>query len=155
MAKIHNPQSIAAPIGTYSHGIEVPPNTRLLYVAGQVAVRKDGSVPATIEEQTVVAWENVAATLADAGMKVSDIVKVNQYLTDPAHFPGYAAARRRFLGDHRPASTLVMISALVKPEFLVEVEVVAAKSAVARQPVKRSARGAAGKRKPAAKKRRR
>ena len=134
MAKIHNPQSIAAPIGTYSHGIEVPPNTRLLYVAGQVAVRKDGSVPATIDGQTAVAWENVIAILAAAGMKVSDIVKVNQYLTDPGNFPGYAAARSRFLGDHRPASTLVMISALVKPEFLVEVEVVGAKSAAARQP---------------------
>lgn len=155
MAKIHNPPSIAAPIGTYSHGIEVPPNTRLLYVAGQVAVRKDGTVPATIEEQTVVAWENVVAILAAASMKVSDIVKVNQYLTDPTHFPGYAAARSRFLGDHRPASTLVTISALVRPEFLVEVEAVAAKSAAVRQPVKRPARGGAKPRKRAATKRRR
>jgi len=155
MAKIHNPQSIAAPIGTYSHGIEVPPNTRLLYVAGQVAVRRDGTVPATIEEQTVVAWENVTAILAAAGMKVSDIVKVNQYLTDATHFPGYAAARSRFLGDHRPASTLVTISALVRPEFFVEVEVVAAKSAAVRQPVKRPARGGAKPRKRAATKRRR
>lgn len=154
MAKIHNPPSIAAPMGTYSHGIEVPPNTRLLYVAGQVAVRKDGSVPGTIEEQTVVAWESVVAILAAAGMKVPDIVKVNQYLTDPAHFPGYAAARTRFLGDHRPASTLVTVSALVKPEFLVEVEVVAAKSAAARPAAKRPA-GGAKKRKRAATKRRR
>lgn len=155
MPKIHNPQSIAAPIGTYSHGIETAPNARWLHVAGQVAVRKDGSVPVTIEEQTVVAWESVAAILASAGMKVTDIVKVNQYLTDPAHFPGYAGARRRFLGDHRPASTLVMISALVKPEFLVEVEVVAAKAAPARQPAKRPKRATVKKTIRAAVKRRR
>lgn len=156
MAKIHNPQAIAAPIGTYSHGIETPPNARWLHVAGQVAVRKDGSVPATIEEQAIVAWENVTAILASAGMKMTDIVKVNQYLTDPAYFPGYASARRTLLGDHRPASTLVMISALVKPEFLVEVEVVAAKAAPARQPAKRPKRaGVKKKSKRAAVKRRR
>lgn len=155
MAKIHNPAAIAAPIGTYSHGIEIPPNARWLYVAGQVAVRKDGSVPAMIEEQTVVAWENVLAILAAAGMKVTDIVRINQYLTDAAHFPGYAGGRKRFLGDHRPASTLVMVKALVKPEFLVEVEVVAAKAAPARKPAKRPARAGVKKRKRAAVKRRR
>jgi len=154
MAKVHNPQSIAAPIGTYSHGIETPPNARWLHVAGQVAVRKDGSVPATIEDQTVVAWENVTAILAAAGMKVTDIVKINQYLTDPAHFPGYAAARKRFLGEHRPASTLVMISALVRPEFMVEVEVVAAKAAPVRQAAKRPAGGKAKKKRAAPKRRR-
>ena len=156
MSKIHNPASIAAPIGTYSHGIETPPNARWLHVAGQVAVRKDGSVPATIEEQTVVAWENIVAILASAGMQVTDIVKINQYLTDPAYFPAYAGARRRLLGEHRPASTLVMISALVKPEFLVEVEVVAASAAPARKPAKRPQRVAAAKQpKRAAVKRRR
>jgi enamine deaminase RidA (YjgF/YER057c/UK114 family) len=155
MKKIHNPQAIAAPIGTYSHGIEVPPNARWLHVAGQVAVRKDGLVPATIAEQTVVAWENVTAILASAGMQVSDIVKVNQYLTEPAHFPGYASARARFLGDHRPASTLVMISALVKPEFLVEVEAVAAKAGTTRKPAKRPQRAGVKTRKRAAAKRRR
>jgi len=155
MAKIHNPPAIAAPIGTYSHGIEVPPNARWLYVAGQVAMRKDGSVPAMIEEQTMVAWENVTAILDSAGMKVTDIVRINQYLTDAAHFPGYASARRRFLADHRPASTVVMVDALIKPEFLVEVEVVAAKAAPSRQPAKRRAPAAAKKRKRAAKKRHR
>lgn len=156
MAKIHNPPAIAAPIGTYSHGIEVPPNARWLYVAGQVAMRKDGSVPAMIEEQTVVAWENVTAILGSAGMEVTDIVRINQYLTDAGHFPGYASARKRFLADHRPASTVVMVDALVRPEFLVEVEVVAAKAAPSRQPVTRRTRaGTAKKRKRAAAKRRR
>jgi 2-iminobutanoate/2-iminopropanoate deaminase len=155
MMKIHNPRTIAPPIGTYSNGIEVPPNARWLHIAGQVAVRKDGTVPATIAEQTVVAWDNVTAILASAGMKITDIVKVTQYLTDPAHFSGYVGARARFLGDHRPASTVVMISALVKPEFLVEVEAVAAKAVTALKPAKRARRAGVKTRKRAAVRRRR
>lgn len=153
--KIHNPRTIAAPIGAYSNGIEIAPNARWLHVAGQVAVRKDGTVPATIAEQTVVAWENVTAILASAGMKITDIVKVTQYLTDPAHFPGYVSARARFLGDHRPASTVAVISALIKPEFLVEVEAVAAKAVTARKPANRPRRAGVKTRKRAAVKRRR
>jgi 2-iminobutanoate/2-iminopropanoate deaminase len=155
MMKIHNPRSIAAPIGAYSNGIEIPPNARWLHIAGQVAVRKDGTVPATIAEQTVVAWENVTAILASAGMEVTDIVKVTQYLTDPAHFPGYVGARARFLEDHRPASTVVVISALIKPELFVEVEAVAAKAAPTRKPAKRPQRAGVKTRKRAAVKRRR
>jgi 2-iminobutanoate/2-iminopropanoate deaminase len=154
MAKIHNPPAIAAPIGTYSHGVEVPPSARWLYVAGQIAVRKDGTVPATIEEQTVVAWENVTAVLASAGMKVTDIVRIDQFLTNPADFPAYVRARARFLGAHRPASTVVVASALIRPELLVEVEVVAAQAAT-RKPANQPARPGAGKKQRAAAKRRR
>jgi 2-iminobutanoate/2-iminopropanoate deaminase len=154
MAKVHNPPAIAAPIGTYSHGVEVPPNARWLYVAGQIAVRRDGTVPATIAEQTVVAWENVTAVLAAAGMQVTDIVRIDQFLTDPADFPAYVRARERFLGAHRPASTVVVASALVRPELRVEVEVVAAKAGT-RNPATRPARTRATKKKRAAAKRRR
>ncbi|MCL4801330.1 MAG: RidA family protein [Burkholderiales bacterium] len=131
MAKLHNPPTIAPPIGTYSHGAEVPAGARWLYVAGQIGLAKDGSVPSTIEAQTEIAWQNVGAVLAAAGMRIADIVKVNQYLTRLDHFPAYAAARAKHLGDHRPASTLVVVSSLVKPEYLVEVEVVAARAAPA------------------------
>lgn len=158
MAKRYNPATIAAPVGTYSHGVEVPPNSRLLYVAGQIGLAKDGAVPATIEGQTEVAWQNIAAILAEAGMRIADIVKVNQYITRLEHFPGYAAARARFLGDHRPASTLLVVSALVKPEYLVEVEVVAAKAAPAaarRAGVKAGARKKAPRKTAAAKRPRR
>jgi enamine deaminase RidA (YjgF/YER057c/UK114 family) len=129
--KIHNPPAIADPIGTYSHGIEVPPNARWLYVAGQIGIRKDGSVPATIDEQSAVAWQNVVAILDAAGMKVTDIVKMTQFLVNLEDFPKYAATRAKFLAGHRPASTGLVIRSLVKPEYLVEVEVVAAKAAPA------------------------
>ena len=142
--KIHNPPTIADPIGTYSHGVEAPPNARWLHIAGQIGIRKDGSVPPTVEAQTEVAWQNIVAILAAAGMKVTDLVKITQFLVNLEDFPKYAATRAKFLAGHRPASTGLVIRSLVRPEYLVEVEAVAAKAAPAPQ--------AAAKR-PAAKKR--
>jgi enamine deaminase RidA (YjgF/YER057c/UK114 family) len=150
MAKLHNPETIADPIGTYSHGVEVPPNARWLHVAGQIGLRKDGTLPSTVEEQTEVAWQNVVEILGAAGMKVTDLVKITQYLTRLDHFPRYAATRAKFLAGHRPASTGLIISSLVKPEYLVEVEAIAAKAAPApsaAKAAKRPARKAAKRKK--------
>src|SRR3981189_218759 len=119
MLKVHNPKSVAAPIGTYSHGIEAPPSGRWLHVAGQVGVRPDGSVPATIEEQTEVVWQNILAVLADAGMGIGDVVKITSFLTRYDNFQRFAQVRAKYLGSHRPASTLLVISSLARPELLV------------------------------------
>jgi 2-iminobutanoate/2-iminopropanoate deaminase len=137
MLKIHNPKSVAAPIGTYSHGIETPPNARWLHVAGQIGVRPDGSVPATIEEQTAVVWQNILAVLADAGMGIGDVVKITSFLTRFENFPKFAQVRAKYLGSHRPASTLLVISSLARPEFLVEVEAIAAKASAPARPARR------------------
>ena len=88
MLKIFNPKTTAAPVGSYSHGVEVPPNARWLYIAGQVPVRPDGSIPETIEEQTEVVMQNIMQVLIAAGMGISDVVKVNSYLTKHENFPG-------------------------------------------------------------------
>jgi|SRR5262245_4450238 len=152
MAKLHNPPTIADPIGTYSHGVEVPPNARWLYIAGQVGHKKDGSVPPTFEEQTEIAWQNIVEILNSAGMKVTDLVKITQYLTSLENFPRYAAVRAKFLAGHRPASTALVISSLVRPQYLVEVEAIAAKAAApaqkaAKKTARPAARGAGAKRK--------
>jgi enamine deaminase RidA (YjgF/YER057c/UK114 family) len=140
MLKFHVPGSVAAPGGAYSHGVEVPPNARWLFVAGQIPVRPDGSTPATIEEQTEVVWQNILAVLADAGMAIGDVVKITSYLTRYENFSRFAQIRAKFLGSHRPASTSVIISSLAKPDFLVEVEAIAAKppagKPISRQPKK-------------------
>ena len=142
---MHNPGSIAAPIGTYSHGIEVPPGARWLCVAGQIGVRPDGSVPASIEEQTEVVWQNILAVLADAGMGIGDVVKITSFLTRHENFPRFAQVRAKFLGSHRPASTLLVISSLARPEFLVEVEAIAAKAPAPKNPARRQSARRAGK----------
>lgn len=134
MLKFHVPETVAAPGGAYSHGVEVPPNARWLFVAGQIPVRPDGSIPATLEEQTEVVWQNILAVLADAGMEIGDVVKIMSFLTKHENFAKFAQIRAGFLGSHRPASTSVIISALAKPEFLVEVEAIAAKALAPKKP---------------------
>jgi 2-iminobutanoate/2-iminopropanoate deaminase len=148
MLKFHVPKSIAAPNGTYSHAVEVAPNARWLYLAGQIPVRPDGTTPATIEEQTDAVWRNILAALADAGMGIGDVVKITSFLTRHENFAKFAQVRAGFLGGHRPASTSLVVSSLAKPEWLVEVEAIAAR-------VPAATRAAAKRKKPAKKRARR
>jgi enamine deaminase RidA (YjgF/YER057c/UK114 family) len=128
MNRIHNPKTISAPIGRYSHGIEVPPNARWLYVSGQVGVAPDGKVPADIGGQVENCWRNILAILAEAGMGLGDLVKVTVLLTRDSDIAAYREARDRIVGDTRPASTLMVISRLASPNYFVEIEAVAAKA---------------------------
>jgi len=120
-----NPATIAPPVGLYSQGMVAPTQGRWLHIAGQVGLRPDGSVPPDFASQAEVAWQNVLAVLAAADMAPSDLVKLTTYLTDASHLPQFAPVRSRYLGDARPASTLVVVQALARPEWLVEVEAVA------------------------------
>ena len=105
-----------------------PAAGRWLHISGQVGVRKDGSIPEDFKGQAHCAWENLVAVLAAAGMTVADLVKVNTYLTDRSQHPQFSPIRAKFLGDARPASTLVVVAALARPEYLVEVEAVACRA---------------------------
>ena len=71
--------------------------------------------------------------LDQAGMTIADIVKVTQYFTRPEDIPAYAKVRARVLGDARPAFMLLVVSQLVRPEFLLEVEIIAAKAELAKR----------------------
>jgi 2-iminobutanoate/2-iminopropanoate deaminase len=128
MNKKRNPTTIAPPAGRYTTAIEVPPNARWLHVSGLVGMEKDGSTPPGIEAQVENIWRNMKAVLADADMTLDDIVKATIFLTKPEHIVPYREVRDRLMGDARPASTLVVVSQLVRPEWLCEVEAVAAKT---------------------------
>ncbi|MGD9945077.1 MAG: RidA family protein [Burkholderiaceae bacterium] len=129
MLKIHNPSSICPPLlPTYSNGMEVPPNARWLHTAGLVGVDKSGKPAAGMERQAELIWEGLVAILASAGMSVSDIVKMNAFVVHGQDARAYGAIRQRYLGDHKPASTMVYVPALISPDFLLEVEVIAAKA---------------------------
>ncbi len=128
MLKKVNPSSISAPLGAYSHGIEIAPAARVIHVSGQVGVRKDGSIAQGIEEQLSCAWQNILAILAESGMNAGDIVKVTTYLTRPEDFKVHPRIRAQFLGDARPTATAVCVTALAAPEFLCEIEAIAAKA---------------------------
>jgi len=119
---------VARQIGTYSDAVEAPANARWLISAGTPGLALDGTVPADITGQAEIAWTHIVAILEKAGMTVGDIVKVTQYLLHAADIPPYAKVRAKFLGSARPASMLLIVPALVRPEFLLEIEVQAAKA---------------------------
>jgi 2-iminobutanoate/2-iminopropanoate deaminase len=124
--RLFNPPQIAKPAATYSHGVEIAPNARWLYVAGQVGAKPDGTVDPDVEGQAEQAWRNVVATLEGGGMTIKNLVKVTSFLTRPQDIPAYAKVRDKYLGDMRPATTMVVVQALARPNLLIEVEATAA-----------------------------
>ncbi len=129
MLQFTNPADFAAPQGPYSHMCQVADGARWLYAAGQTGLLADGTVPGGIAAQAEIAWSNLATILAEAEMEVTDIVKYMTFLTDAADRPAYGEVRGKFLGAHRPTSTMPIVAGLARPEFVVEVELVAAKAA--------------------------
>lgn len=127
MTKALNPATIRVPFGNYSHGIEVPPGARLVACSGQLGVEPDDSVADTVAGQAERCFENIKAILDDAGMSLGDIVRVSAFVTKREHMKEYMAVRDRYVGDPPPASTLMIVSGFTRPEFLVEVEVIAAR----------------------------
>ena len=125
--RVFNPPHIAPPAATYSHGVEISPNARWLYVAGQVGTKPDGTIDAQIEGQAEQAWRNVLAILEGAAMGANHLVKVTSFLTRPQDSPAYAKVRDKYLGDMRPATTLLVVQGLARPNYLVEVEATAAR----------------------------
>ena len=125
----HSPETVAAPFGPYSHAVEVPGGSRLLYISGEVGARPDGVVPEGIEAQADAVWKNLVAILDDAGMSVGDLVKITTYLVDEGHVAAAGAARAKYFGDARPASATIIVRALVQSSWLIEIEAVGAASA--------------------------
>lgn len=124
--KHHTPTTIRAPFARYSHGVEVPPGHRLMLCSGQLSITVDDEIPETAEAQTELCFANIAAVLASAGMGLADIVRINAYVTDRAHLPGYMKVRDRLFADPPPASTLMIVSGFAREVFKVEIEVIAA-----------------------------
>ena len=121
----HNPASVHAPSSGYSMGLEFSQHRRLLFISGQVPERSDGSVPEGFEAQCEQAWRNVIEVLATAGLGVEHLVKINTFLTDRDQVVTNRAVRRKMLGGHEPAST-VMIAVTVDGKWLLEIEAIAA-----------------------------
>jgi len=128
MTKLYNPKGVAPPFGRYSHAGEVEAGARWLHVSGQVGVMADGIMAEGIAAQCEWAWKNLQGILQGAGMEMSDVVKTTTYLVDAGHVAAFREARDRAIGDYRPASTLIVVKALASSEWLVEIELVAAKA---------------------------
>jgi enamine deaminase RidA (YjgF/YER057c/UK114 family) len=121
------PAGIAPPAANYAHAVLSEAPARLLHTAGVVPVRPDGTVPDGVGEQAEVVWANVEAIFGEAGMAPSDLVSVTTYVVAGESLAPVMAARDRFLRGHLAASTLVTVPALARPEWRVEIAVVAAR----------------------------
>ena len=121
----NNPSTVRAPTG-YSHSIVVQGAERRVVISGQIGLAPDGSVPSTGEGQIAQAFTNLRAVLDANGMTPANVVKSTVFLTDRALLTAYREARNAFFADHAPASTLLFISGLADPRYMVEIEAEAA-----------------------------
>ncbi|HEY8565995.1 MAG TPA: RidA family protein [Beijerinckiaceae bacterium] len=121
------PAGIRPPFARYSHAVEVPPGARLVFASGQLGIGPDETVPEDAGAQADLCFTAIRAILAEAGMTLADLVRINAYVTDRAHLQAYMAARDRHVAAPPPASTLMIVSGFAREVFKVEVEVVAAR----------------------------
>ena len=126
MLTIHTPLSIAPPSSAYAHSVSAPVDSRWLHISGQVGVNDDGTIAGDAEAQMNACWRRIFVILEDAGMAKTNIVKVTVFITDTDLVSTYRVVRDRQLEGHLTASTLLVVSALAHPEWLVEIEAVAA-----------------------------
>lgn len=123
-----SPASIAPPFARYAHGVELPAGWRIARTSGQLGLAADGTVPDNAHDQARICFANITAILAEAGVGPADVMHLAAYVTDRAHMAGYMQARDAFLADvtRLPTSTLIIVSGFTRPEFKVEIEVIAA-----------------------------
>jgi reactive intermediate/imine deaminase len=125
--KRSNPPTLSKPTG-YMHIVEVNGPGKTIYISGQIALDRDGNVvgAGNMKAQAEQVFKNLQAALEAAGAKFSDVVKMNTFITDMEQAPAVREVRARYFGDTTPASTLVQVVRLARPEFLLEIEVIAA-----------------------------
>ena len=119
-----NAADAPAPAGQYTQAVEVTGASRMLYVSGQVGVAADGSIPENAEAQSALAWRNLQTQLLAAGMGIENLVKITTIVCNPADIAAVRAGRASVLGEHRPASTLI-VGGLANAAWKVEVEGIA------------------------------
>ena len=125
--RIVDPDGIAPPAANYAHAVVSDSPSRLLHTSGVVPTAPDGSVAADVGQQAVDVWRTIGALLADADMGPGDIVSVTTYVVPDQDLASVMAARDAFLDGHLAASTLVTVPALARPEWLMEIAIVAAR----------------------------
>jgi 2-iminobutanoate/2-iminopropanoate deaminase len=125
--EFNNPSTLAPPVGAYSHAGWIKAGSDVLFIAGQVGLRPDGTLPDSFADQADEVFANVARVLSGSGLKPMHLVKMNLFVVygQPANV--VRDARRKHFGDIRPASTFIYVPQLVEPKYLIEVEGVAAR----------------------------
>jgi 2-iminobutanoate/2-iminopropanoate deaminase len=122
-----NPASMGGEPASYSNGMLAESAQKTVYTAGQIGIDAHGVASPDVATQCRQAWANIEAILAESGMGITNIVKTTIFLVNPADYATFVEVRKGVLKGHKPASTLVYVSGLVKPEWKVEIEAIAVK----------------------------
>lgn len=121
-----NPPALSTPTG-YTH-VVIPQRGRLVFIAGQVAADKAGAVvgKGDFKAQTKQVFENLKAAVEAAGGTMSDVAKINIYVTDVSQIAAIRDVRKEYFTANPPASTFVQVVSLARPEYLIEIEAILA-----------------------------
>jgi 2-iminobutanoate/2-iminopropanoate deaminase len=123
-----NPDTVAAPVGTYSQAVRVETGDAVwIHVSGQIAIDLEGNLVGSgdLRAQTRQVFENLRAILEAHGATFADVVKIGTYLTTLDDLAGMREVRSEYLTSEPPASTAVQVAALVVPDALIEIDLVA------------------------------
>jgi len=119
-----NPPGLSTPTG-YTH-VVVPQRGRVAFIAGQVALDTSGAIVGTgdFRAQAKQVFENLQAAVQAAGATMDDVAKINVYVTDVSQTPALREVRQQYFKGMPPASTLIQVVSLARPEFMLEIEAV-------------------------------
>jgi 2-iminobutanoate/2-iminopropanoate deaminase len=120
-----NPTLIHPPFARYSHGLEVQAGTRLVFCSGQLGIDPQGNIPEAAESQADLCFRAIAAILAEAGMSLADLIRLNAYVVGKEYLTVYMKIRDKYVKSPLPASTLMVVSGFARPEYKIEVEAIA------------------------------
>ena len=113
------------PTNAYNHVVRVG---NLVFVAGQTAADSSGNVVGVgdVEAQAEQVYNNLSKALASVGADFSNLVKTTTYLTRAEDIEGYRRARSKHIRTDLPTSTLLIVTRLANPDYLIEIEAIAA-----------------------------
>jgi reactive intermediate/imine deaminase len=122
-----NPPALSTPTG-YTHVVEVNGPGKTIYISGQIALDKNGNLVggSDMKAQAEQVFKNLEAALAAAGATFEHVVKMNTYTTDMSQVQAIRDVRTKYFTKTTPASTLVQVVKLARPDLLLEIEVIAA-----------------------------
>jgi reactive intermediate/imine deaminase len=121
-----NPPTLSTPTG-YTHVVEVTGPAKTVYISGQIALDKSGNLVggSEMKAQAEQVFKNLEAALAAAGATFDQVVKMNTYTTDMSQVQAIRDVRGKYFTKTTPASTLVQVVKLARPDLLLEIEVIA------------------------------
>lgn len=123
----HNPEDLFPPYRNYSHAVEIKGNSTLLIISGLNGYLQDGkTMPDSFEEQGDIIWQHIGTILKSAGMDYQNLVSIRTYLADPSYDEANVQLRIKYLGNNKPASTVICCQ-LLDNKWKLEVEAMAAK----------------------------